>query len=70
MVATGIDRVKHRWSPMLLAAALALGACGPAQTGGESTASPDAAPAQPSPSTDAESPEVEPAENSGPDYDY
>jgi len=71
-VATGTDRMKHRWiGPMLLAATLSLAACAPAQTGGESTASPEAAPAQASPSTDAESPEVEPAENPGPDdYDY
>lgn len=56
---------------MLLAATLSLAACAPAQTGGESTASPEAAPAQASPSTDAESPEVEPAENPGPDdYGY
>lgn len=68
----GIERMKRQWmGPMLLAAMLSLAACAPAQTGGESSASPAAAPAQASPSTDAESPEVEPAENPGPDdYGY
>ena len=56
---------------LILMVVVALGGCAPAQTGGESTASPAAAPAQASPSTDAESPEVEPAENPGPDdYGY
>jgi len=67
----GIDR-PNRWiGTVLLVATLALSGCAPAQTGGESTASPEAAPAQASPSTDADEPSSEPAENPGPDdYGY
>lgn len=72
MPATGTDPMKRRWiGPVLLAVALSLAACAPTQTGGETTPSPEAAPAQASPSTDADEPSSAPTDNpSADDYDY
>lgn len=69
-----INGMKNRWiAPMLVAAALALGACAPTQQGADETASPTSA-ATPSPVTDAGAAETpEPAATPKPaetPYDY